>query len=91
MGIICTGRLDKGALDYLQGCPSWADLAQQSSFRNSRKCVKSAEDAKGLKAEYPAIVDDVNPRVCRSLNSDKELEVIASERFAAFVRALRRL
>ena len=35
-------------------------------------------------------VDEENPPKCRSLNKDRDLQLIPSERFAAFVRAIRK-
>ena len=35
-------------------------------------------------------MDEENPPKCRSLNRDKNLQLIPSERFAAFVRAIRK-
>ena len=54
------------------------------------KCVRADEAALGLKSEFPGIVDEENPPKCRSLNKDTNLQLIPSERFAAFVRAIRK-
>ena len=54
------------------------------------KCVGADEAALGLKTEIAGIVDEENPPKCRSLNGDTNLQLIPSERFAAFVRAIRK-
>ena len=53
-------------------------------------CVTADEAALGLKTEVAGIVDKENPPTCRSLNGDTNLQLIPSERLAAFVRASRK-
>ena len=91
-GTIAEGFLDTEVLEYLQECAGWNSLAQSAVYSNFQAgcCVGKREKAKGLKAEYVGIVDDVRPPICRSLNLDDNLELIESERFSAFVRALRK-
>ena len=49
------------------------------------RCVRPDEATLGLKMEIAGIVDEENPPMCRSLNRDTNLQLIPSERFAAFV------
>ena len=91
VGTIAAGDLDQDLLRYLQKCPSWNRLAEQrlKTGATCSKCVRGEEAALGLKTEIVGIVDEVNPPQCRSLNRDTNLQLIPSERFAAFVRAIR--
>ena len=91
VGTIAEGDLDPDLLRYLQTCPSWNSLAEQrlKTGETCSKCVRGEEAALGLKTEIVGIVDEVNPPQCRSLNRDTNLQLIPSERFAAFVRAIR--
>ena len=54
------------------------------------KGINAAEAALGLKTEIAGIVDEEDPPKCRSLNGDTNLQLIPSERLAAFVRAIRK-
>ena len=92
VGTIAEGKLDPDLLDYLKTCPSWMILAKQrlETRATVSKCVSEEEAALGFKSEIPGIVDEENPPKCRSLNSDKDLELIPSERFPPFARALRK-
>ena len=92
IGTIAEARLDSDLLRYLQTCPSWTSLAE-NHWENGAlacNCVATDEAARGLKSEFPGFVDAENPPQCRSLNKDNKLKLIPSERFAAFVRAMRK-
>ena len=92
VGTIAEGKLDPDLLDYLKTCPSWMILAKQrlETRATVSKCVSEGETALRLKSETPGIVDEENPPKCRCLNSDKDLELLPSERFLPFARALRK-
>ena len=91
VGTIAEADLDPDLLRYLQTCPSWNSLAEKHWTRAPiSKCVRAGEAALGLKSEFAGIVDEENPPICRALNSDQNLQLIPSERFAAFVRAIRK-
>ena len=92
VGTIAEADLDPDLLRCLQTCPSWNSLAEKHWKKGAlmSKCVRADEAALGLKSEFPGIVDEENPPKCRSLNKDKNLQLIPSERFAAFVRAIRK-
>ena len=92
VGTIAEADLDPDLLRYLQTCPSWNSLAEKrlKTGATMSKCVRGDEAALGLKTEIAGIVDEENPPKCRSLNRDTNLQLIPSERFAAFVRALRK-
>ena len=94
-GTIAEGDLDPDLLRYLQTCPSWNRLAathwnSQPAKRTHSKCVRADEAARGLKSELAGFVDEENPPKCRSLNKDRNVQLMPSERFAAFVRAIRK-
>ena len=91
-GTVAEGDLDPDLLRFLQRCPSWSTLAikRHATKATVSKCVRAEEAAKDLKTEIPGIVDAANPPKCRSLNGDKDLKPLPSERLAAFVRALRK-
>ena len=91
VGTIAEADLDPDLLCYLQTCPSWNSLAEKHWKKGTKaKSVRAVEAALGLKSEFPGIVDGENPPTCRSLNGDKNLLLFPSERFAAFVRAIRK-
>ena len=92
VGTIAEADLDPDLLRYLQTCPSWNSLAEKrlETGATMSKGVKADEAALGLKTEIAGIVDEENPPKCRDLNGDKNLQLIPSERFAAFVRAIRK-
>ena len=91
VGTIAEADLDPDLLCYLQTCPSWNSLAEKHWKKGTKaKSVRAVEAALGLKSEFPGIVDEENPPTCRSLNGDKNLLLFPSERFAAFVRAIRK-
>jgi len=91
VGTIAEANLDPDLLRYLQTCPSWNSLAENHWKRaHQAKCVRADEDALGFKSEFPGFVDEENPPKCRALNKDRDLQLIPSERFAAFVRAIRK-
>ena len=94
VGTIAEADLDPDLLRYLQTCPSWNRLANATKHWKKgalmSTCVRGDEAALGLKLEFPGIVDEENPPKCRCLNKDKKLRLISSERFAAFVRAIRK-
>ena len=92
VGTIAQADLDPDLLRYLQTCPSWNSLAQKrlQTRASLSKCIAAEEAARCLKTEIPGIVDEATPPKCRSLNSDTNLQLIPSKRFAAFVRALRK-
>ena len=91
-GTIAEGELDADLLRFLQNDFCWDGLAKQrlNTGATHSKCVRGDEAAKGLKTEIAGIVDEQNPPKCRSLNRDTDLQRIPSERFSAFVRALKR-
>ena len=91
VGTIAEASLDPDLLRYLQTCPSWNSLAELR-FQTGAAISKSVgedEAALGLKTEIAGIVDEENPPKCRHLFGDANLPLIPSERFAAFVRAIR--
>ena len=91
VGTIAEASLDPDLLRYLQTCPSWnslADLVKNGAAIS--KSVGAVEAALGLNTEIACIVDEENPPKCRSLFGDANLPRIPSDRFAAFVRALRK-
>jgi hypothetical protein len=91
VGTIAEADLDPDLLRYLQTCPSWNILAEKHRKKGeSGKCVRGDEAALGLKSEFPGFVDGEKPPKTRSLNKDNNLQLIPSERFAAFVRAIRK-
>jgi hypothetical protein len=91
VGTIAEADLDPDLLRYLQACPSWNSMAEKHWTRAPiSKCVRAGEAALGLKSEFAGIVDEENPPKCRSMNKDRNLQLIPSERFAAFVRAIRK-
>lgn len=92
VGTIAQADLDPDLLRYLQMCPSWNSLAKErlQTQKTISKCVAAEEAELGNKTEIPGFVDEDNPPKCRSLNSDTNLQLIPSERMAAFVRALRK-
>ena len=92
VGTIAEADLDPDLLRYLQTCPGWNSLADKRLETGSTmsKCVQAAEAALGFKTEIAGIVDQENPPKCRALNADTNLPLIPSERFAAFVRAIRK-
>ena len=92
VGTIAEADLDPDLLRYLQTCPSWNSVAEKrlKTGATMSKCVRGDEAALGLKTEIAGIVDEENPPKCRSLNRDTNLQLIPSERFAAFVRAIRK-
>ena len=91
VGTIAEADLDPDLLRYLQTCPSWNSLAEKHWTRAPiSKCVRAGEAALGLKSEFAGIVDEENPPKCRSMNKDRNLQLIPSERLAAFVRAIRK-
>lgn len=92
VGTIAEIDLDPDLLHYLQTCPSWNSLAEVHWKKGepTSKCVRPGEAALNLKSEFPGFVDEENPPKCRSLNSDANLQLIASGRLAAFVRSIRK-
>ena len=92
VGTIAEADLDPDLLRYLQTCPSWNSLAEKrlKTGATISKSVRGDYAALGLKTEIAGIVDEENPPKCRSLNGDTNLQLIPSERFAAFVRAIRK-
>ena len=92
VGTIAEADLDPELHRYLQTCPSWNSLAEKHWKKGAltAKCVQGDEAARGLKLELPGFVDEENPPKSRSLNKDRNLQLIPSERFAAFVRAIRK-
>ena len=92
VGTIAEASLDPDLLRYLQTCPSWNSLAELRFNTGAAlsKSVGEVEAALGLKTEIAGIVDEENPPTCRHLFGDANLSLIPSERFAAFVRAIRR-
>ena len=92
VGTIAEGFLDPDLLHYLQTCPSWSSLATKrlKTGATLSKCVRDEEAQRGLKTELAGIVDEESPPRCRALNGDSNLQLIPSERFAAFVRAIRK-
>ena len=91
-GTILEANLDPDLLHFLQSDPCWDVLAKQRADTGAThsRCVRGDEAQKGLKTEIPGIVDAKNPPKSRSLNRDNKLQMIPSERFAAFQRALRK-
>ena len=83
VGTIAQADLDPDLLRYLQTCPSWNSLAKQ-------RLETGAIISKCVMTEIAGIVDEENPPKCRSLNRDKDLELLPSERFPPFARALRK-
>ena len=92
VGTILEIKIDPDLLHYLQECDSWQRLAEihRKKGETTCKCVRADEARLRLKSEFPGIVDEENPPKCRSLNSDKNLQLLQSVRFAAFVRAIRK-
>ena len=92
VGTIAEADLDPHLLRYLQTCPSWNSLAEKrlKTGATMSKCVAAREAALRLKTEIVGIVDEKkNPKTSR-LNKDTKLQLIPSERLAAFVRAIRK-
>ena len=91
-GSILEADLDPDLLHFLQSDDCWAALAKErvDTGATVSKCVREDEAQKGKKTEIPGFVDFENPPKCRSLNRDRILKPIPSERFAAFQRALRK-
>ena len=92
VGTIAEANIDPDLLRYLQTCPSWNSLAEKrlETGATMSKCVAAEEAALGFKTEIAGIVDPEPPPKCRALNNDTNLQLIPSERFAAFVRAIRK-
>ena len=92
VGTIAEANLDPDLLRYLQTCPSWNSLAEKrlETGATMSKCVAAEEAALGFKTEIAGIVDPEPPPKCRALNNDTNLQLIPSERLAAFVRAIRK-
>ena len=90
---ICSGFLDEEVLDYLQNCPSLAQLRDEclsNDFEPSNKSISEAEGRRRMKREFPGYVPSANePPVCKHLNGEA-VGPIRSERIAFFARALRK-
>ena len=89
---ICSGFLDEEVLDYLQNCPSWAQLRDEclSNDFEPNKCISEEEGRRRMKREFPGYVTPENkPPVCKHLNGEA-VGPIGSERIAFFARALRK-
>ena len=92
LGSILQGDLDEELLEYLQQCPSWEQLhaeCGQHGFKPS-KSMSQEEGALGKKTEFVGYIDRKNPPMCNSLNGDRNLKLVRSERLASFAKALRR-
>ena len=93
-GSTCSGFLDEEALDYLQNCPSWAELRDECLANNfeATNCVSRQESKRRMKREFVGYVSAENqPPKCRNLNSDSNLQPMRAVRVAFFARALRKL
>ena len=61
-GSICSGLLDEEVLDYLQNCPSWAQLRDEclaNDFTPNR-CISEEEGRRRLKREFVGYVTPAN-------------------------------
>jgi len=92
-GAIAEGPLDEDVLDYLQNCPTLAELHAECFANNfePNQCINPSEAKLRLKREYVGYIDAQKPPKTRDLNADKNVPLIGSERLRNFVMALRRL
>ena len=93
LGSIAEGCLDDEVLEYLQTDPTWEKLhaeCRRNKFEPN-SCICEEEGELRMKREFVGYIDAENPPRVKSLNSDKKLEPIASERLACFVMAFRQL
>ena len=77
---IVAGSVDGDVLEYLQNCPTLAQLAQWPN------CIHRSV----MQREIVGYIDANNPPKCKSLNSNENLDFIGCERLALFVKAFRR-
>jgi hypothetical protein len=92
LGSIAEGSLDDEVLDYLQKCPTWEQWHAECRRTNyePNQCMNREEGELRMKREFVGYIDANKPPECKSLNSDKNLPLIRSERLQFFVKALRR-
>ena len=93
LGSVVVGQLEDEVLEYLQHCPDWEKLYEQTmatGFWKTARCVPKEEGELELKSEIVGYVDQEQPPKCKSLNSDPQLTLIGASRLRCFVCALRR-